>query len=112
MADRLTTSATVDTGPSCSLIVRPPYVIAPDIDVVAFDLTFGAIERMPAQAPMMCLGGHPPAECLLEVDGSGQTHRTAIAVDRSSPRHLLMVERVKELFGPAADVQVVDLPNL
>lgn len=102
----------MNAGPRCSLIVRPPYVIAPDLNVVAFDLTCGATEPIPAQAPIVCLGGHPAAECLLEIDGSGQTHRIAIAVDRSSPRHRLMVERIKELFDPSADIQVVGRPNL
>ncbi len=102
------TRARMNPGPRCSLIVRPPYLIAPDLNVVAFDLTFGAIEPIPAQAPIVCLGGHPAAECLLEIDGYGRSHRIAIAVDESSPRHRLMVKRIKELFDPSADIQVVD----
>lgn len=108
MTDRRTMQGESNT----SLVVRPPYVIAPDIDVVAVDLTFGASERIPAQAPMLCLGGHPAAECLLEVEGTGQTHRAAIAVDRTSPSHLLMIERIKELFDPSVEIQVVHRPSL
>lgn len=66
-------------GSPCSLIVGPPYVIAPDIDVVAVDLTFGVSGRMPAQAPMVCLGGHPAAESSqgggLRTDSSGCDRR-------------------------------------
>ena len=101
-----------DVGGQCALIVRPPYVIAPDIDVVAVDLTFGGNGTIPAQAPMLCLGRHPAAECLLEVEGSGPSHPAAIAVDPSSPSHLLMIERIRELFDPSFELQVVDRPVL
>lgn len=86
-------------------------VVAPDIDVVAFDPTFGASQRIPAHAPMLCLGGHPAAECLLGVDGSGQTHQTAIAIDRSSSRRRLMVDRIRELLDRSVDIRIVELPN-
>lgn len=46
------------------------------------------------------------------MEGSGQTHPVAIAVDRTCPRHRLMIERIKELFDPSVDLQVVERPTL
>lgn len=112
MADGRAMLEKTDTGPRCRLVIRPPKVIAPDLDVVAFDLTFGASGRIPAQAPLLCLGGHPAAECLLQVEGTGQTHPVSIAIDRSSHSHLLMIERMRELFDPSLEIQVVQRPSL
>lgn len=97
---------------SCSLIVRPPYLIAPDIRVLAVDITFGAVERIPARALVMCLGGHPASECLLDVEGTGQTHRPALAADLSSLEDRLMIERLRTLFRPSVNFRLVDRSDL
>ena len=58
-----------------------------------------------------CLGGHPPAECLLDATGSGTDHEIVVAIDESLPRHRRFAERLRFTIKPERPLRVVPLPG-
>ncbi|HZD22711.1 MAG TPA: hypothetical protein VE569_04830 [Acidimicrobiia bacterium] len=94
------------------LFIRPPYVLAPNIGVVAIDVTYGAMTEInDHDMPLLCMGGHPALECLLDVKGSGPNHDIALAGDRNSSAHRMMIERMRTVLDPRITLQVVDTSN-
>lgn len=90
-----------------ALIVSPPYVIAPDLGVRAIDVSLRPRpQRGERHQPLICLGGHPAKECVIDLDGSGQVHDPAVEVDLSLPSHSLFVERIREVLDSRKLLQV------
>ncbi len=93
---------------SPGLIIKSPWVILPDVGVVAMDVTFGApTGALAVGLPMLCLGGHPALECLLDVRGSGPTHDVAVSFDHASGEGSRVVERIAAVLRSSVPVQVV-----
>lgn len=101
-------SPTVQSAKRWGLIISPPYIVAPDIGVVAIDATFGLPPTAPDRGlPLVCMGGHPAPECLLDAEGPGQSHGITLAIDPSLPGHRHFLARVRAFLDPFVSLQVV-----
>ena len=89
------------SGQHAALIVSPPYVIAPDLGIRAIDVSLRpGPQRGERHQPLICLGGHPAKECVIDVEGSGQSHDPVLEVDLSLSSHTRFVDRVREVLDP------------
>lgn len=101
-------SPTVQSATRSGLIISPPYVIAPDIGVIAIDATFGLSPTAHDRGlPLICMGGHPAPECLLDAEGPGQSHPVTLVIDPSLPGHRQFLARIRTFLDPSVPLQVV-----
>ncbi len=91
-----------------ALIISPPHVIAPDLGIRAIDVSLRPNpQRGERHQPLICLGGHPAKECVIDLEGSGQAHAPVVEVDLSLPSHDLFVDRIREVLDPRIRLQVI-----
>lgn len=101
-------SPTVQSATRPGLIISPPYIIAPDIGVVAMDATFGLSPTAHDRGlPLVCMGGHPAPECLLDAKGPGPSHEVTLVIDPSLPGHCKFLARLRTFLDPSMPLQVV-----
>lgn len=98
----------MDEGSGPALIINPPWIIAPDIGAVAVDVTNGAPSGgISAATPLVCLGGHPAQECLLDVRGSGPNHDVVVSICDLAPQRVRLLERLAALLRPTVPLQAL-----
>lgn len=101
-------SPTVQSAKRSELIISPPYIVAPDIGVVAIDATFGLSPTAHDRGlPVVCMGGHPAPECLLDAEGPGQSHEVTLVINPSLPGHRHFLARLRTFLDPSVPLQVV-----
>lgn len=93
---------------SAGLVIQPPYVAAPDLGIVAVDVAFGSIPRESDDGlALLCLGGHPARECVLDAESDGPSHEAIVAIDVSRPRSVDFVKRLRRYLDPTVRLRVV-----
>ncbi len=94
--------AFMDEGSDSALI------ISREIGAIAVDVTHGAPPAgISAVTPLLCLGGHPAEECLLDVRGSGPNHDVVMSICDLAPDRVRLVERLAALLRPNVPYQVL-----
>lgn len=105
---RLPYGVRMSDGSGPALFINPPWIIAPDIGAFAVDVTLGAPPAgVSTRTPLLCLGGHPAQECLLDVRGSGPDHDVVVSVCDLGPDRVRLLERLVGLIRPSAPLQVL-----
>lgn len=89
------------------LVLIPPYLAAPDLGVVAIDVAFGSIPADNGLA-LLCMGGHPARECILEARSPGPSHEAIVAIDLSRPHSFDFVKRLRRYLHPDVSLRVVE----
>jgi hypothetical protein len=101
-------------SPRCyrAVVVRPPFVVDTQLGVTAVDVSLsGSLPTPTSGLVALCLGGHPPAECLLEATGSGPDHQIVVAIDETQPGHHQFAVRLRGMFKPEEPIHVIPLPH-
>jgi hypothetical protein len=93
---------------SPTFVVVPPFIYDVQSGVAAIDVSLAG--RAPTRTGGLvgiCLGGHPPAECLLPATGSGAHHEIVVAIEETLPRHQFFAKRFREIIEPEKPIHVV-----
>jgi len=93
------------------LVIDSPWLIFPDLGAMVLDVTHGMdLAGEIADLPLLCLGGHPAQECLLDVQGSGPSHDVVLAMEESSLLRQWLVPRIESLLREPVRLQVTGHP--
>jgi hypothetical protein len=94
-----------------TLVVTPPFIFDTEGGVTAVDVSYSG--RLPNRSGLVvvCFGGHPAAECLLDATGSGTDHEIVVAIDESRPHHRQFVLRLRGMVKPKKPIRVIPLPQ-
>lgn len=95
-----------------SIVVIPPFVFDSELGVTAVDVAVtGQLPKRTSGRAAICFGGHPPAECLLDITGSGTDHQIVVAIDPTQPRHQRFALRLRHIIKSQRPVHVIPLPQ-
>ena len=95
-----------------TIVVIPPFVFDSELGVTAVDVAVtGQLPKRTSGRAAICFGGHPPAECLLDITGSGTDHQIVVAIDPTQPRHHKFAHRLRDIIKSERPIHVIPLPQ-
>lgn len=76
--------------------MKPPFLCDTVSQVVAVDISMtGRLPERSTGFVVLCFGGHPAPECLLDVAGRGRDHEVVAVIDPTLASHWRFVNRLR-----------------
>lgn len=99
-------SAPSDAG--AGLVVKPPFLFDTVSQVVAVDISItGRVPERSTGLVLLCFGGHPAPECLLDVAGRGRDHEVVAVIDPTLASHWRFVNRLRHTIRTDKHLRII-----